>query len=66
MLLPKGNELKEFLQGNLKGYMKKSFKVFTNPNYQVDKNSKIYKIIFNIYLTQEDLEKSSFFIIFIM
>ena len=43
VLLPKGNELKEFLQGNLKGYMKKSFKVFTNPNYQVDKNSKIYK-----------------------
>ena len=43
VLLPKGNELKSFLEKNLRGYLRKSFKVFTNPNYQVDKNSKIYK-----------------------
>ena len=43
VLLPKGNELKSFLEKNLRGYLRKSFKVFTNPNYQVNKNSEIYK-----------------------
>ena len=42
VLLPKGNELKKALEDNLRGYLRKSFKVFTNPNFQVDKKTEAY------------------------
>ena len=35
--------LKQILTDNLKGYMRKSFAVFTNPNYSVPRNSQIFK-----------------------
>jgi hypothetical protein len=35
--------LKEILTNNLKGYMRKSFAVFTNPSYSVSRNSEVFK-----------------------
>jgi hypothetical protein len=35
--------IKQILTDNLKGYMRKSFAVFTNPSYSVSRNSQVFK-----------------------
>ena len=43
-VLPKDSELLPNLLGNaLRGYWRKSFGIFTNPNYSVPENSKVFK-----------------------
>ena len=35
--------IKQILSDNLKGYMRKSFAVFTNPSYSVARSSDVFK-----------------------
>ena len=42
-LLPGDSLIKESLENNIKGYMRKSYAVFTNPNYSVNEASKEFK-----------------------
>ena len=42
-LLPEDNLLKPILTKNIKGYLRKSFQTFTNPNYTVKESDKIFK-----------------------
>ena len=42
-LLPDDSVIKPILTKNLQGYMRKSFGVFTNPNYAVDETSTVFK-----------------------
>jgi hypothetical protein len=60
-LLPAG-DLKDFMLNNLKTYMRQSFAIFTNPNYQPDK--KIYDgaknyILKNVIQTNKDLREAA-------
>jgi hypothetical protein len=60
-LLPKG-DLKNFMLDNLKTYMRQSFAVFTNPNYQPDQ--KIYDgaknfILKNVVTKNKDLKEEA-------
>ncbi len=38
-----GGELRNIIEKDISGYMRKSFAVFTNPNYSVSRQSKIFK-----------------------
>ena len=42
-ILPKDSLIKNELLKNIKGYMRKSYSIFTNPNYSVAEDSKIFK-----------------------
>ena len=42
-LLPEDSLIKPALEKNIKGYLRKSFSVFTNPNYAVNESSEIFK-----------------------
>ena len=42
-ILPKDSLIKNELLKNIKGYMRKSYSVFTNPNYSVAEDSKIFQ-----------------------
>ena len=42
-MLPKDSLIKDSLMDNIRGYMRKSYGVFTNPNYSVPENSTIFK-----------------------
>ena len=42
-LLPEDSFIKPALEKNIKGYLRKSFAVFTNPNYAVNESSEIFK-----------------------
>ena len=42
-ILPKDSLIKDTLMNNIRGYMRKSYAVFTNPNYSVDESSKVFK-----------------------
>ena len=42
-ILPKDSLIKDTLSKNIKGYMRKSFAIFTNPNYAPDESSAIFK-----------------------
>ena len=42
-MLPKDSLIKDSLIDNIRGYMRKSYGVFTNPNYSVPENSTIFK-----------------------
>ena len=42
-LLPGDSLIKESLENNIRGYMRKSYSVFTNPNYSVNEASKEFK-----------------------
>ena len=42
-LLPDDNLLKPIITNNLKGYLRKSFETFTNPNYVVQESDPIFK-----------------------
>ena len=60
-LLPQG-DLKNFMLDNLKTYMRQSFAIFTNPNFQPDK--KIYDgaknwIINNVVTKNKDLREEA-------
>ena len=60
-LLPQG-DLKTFMLNNLKTYMRQSFSIFTNPNYQPDQ--KIYDgaknfILKNVVQTNKDLREEA-------
>ena len=42
-ILPKDSLIKNELLKNIKGYMRKSYSIFTNPNYSVAEDSKIFQ-----------------------
>jgi len=42
-LLPEDNILQSILTKNIKGYLRKSFQTFTNPNYTVQESSQLFK-----------------------
>ena len=57
-LLPDDSLIKPILEKNLQGYMRKSFEIFTNPNYAVDEGSKIFKdaVAFMRKIKSKDLD----------
>ncbi len=42
-MLPRDSLIKDSLMDNIRGYMRKSYAVFTNPNYNVPENSPVFK-----------------------
>ena len=50
-ILPKDSLIKNELLKNIKGYMRKSYSVFTNPNYSVAEDSKIFQDAFKFMKT---------------
>ena len=60
-LLPKG-DLKNFILNNLKTYMRKSFSVFTNPEYMPDqkiKDGAVKYILENVVKRNKDMKESA-------
>ena len=60
-LLPKG-DLKNFILNNLKTYMRKSFSVFTNPEYMPDqkiRNGAVKYILENVVKRNKDMRESA-------